>query len=171
MKHLQHLTLLFIVSLFSLAAQAQVTIPEDDLIGTWTYKLTEGANADITLTFKGDNSVHQNTAVNVAQIGGTINIDFDGTWVTAGDSITLNIDVNSAKVKYKGSNAQMGAMIEQQFNANREALMESMGSGGNVTVLRHVVVADQILCFDQEVPSPKGDGTKKEMKIVMNRKK
>lgn len=169
MKQLRHLTLLFIACLFTLTAAAQVTIPTDDLIGKWTYKVEKGVSADITLTFKGDNTMHQNTAISIAQIGGTVNIDIDGTWVTAGDSVTIDIDMNSAKVKYKGGNAQIGKQIEQQFYAQREAILKAMGSDAGKIVLRHVVIADQILTFDQSVSDVAG-GTK-EMKIVMTRKK
>lgn len=168
MKHVKHLTLLLLVSLFSLSAAAQVSIPTDDLIGSWTYKVEEGVTADITMTFKGDNTIHQIMTMNIAQIGGAIDMTSDGTWVVAGDSITLTMDINSVKVKYKGNNKEMGAMVEQQFQANREALLKSFGDGQTI-ILRHVVVADNILCYDQQIPTV--DGKTEEMKIVMNRKK
>lgn len=170
MKTFRTALLALLLALYAAPLFAQVEIPTDELLGTWNYTLKKGFAADLALTFKGDNSFRQLTTVSASQIGGSVKISVEGTWVTAGDSITLTTDPESLDAKYKGSNAEIGQQIEQAIRATRGNTFQMMGSSQGSFVLRHVVLADDLLMFRQTLPDP-ATGALKEEQIVMKRQR
>lgn len=170
MKTLRTTLLTLLLAALCAPLFAQVEIPKDELLGTWSYTVKKGVAADLALTFKGDNSFRQLTTVSASQIGGSVKVSVEGTWVTAGDSITLMTNPESLDAKYTGSNAEIGAQIEQAIRASRGQAFEMLGSQGGNIVLRRVVVADNLLMFRQALPDP-ATGAVKEEQVVMTRQR
>ena len=157
-----------ILAIFALAMPiaAQVEIDQKTLLGAWTLKKE---SVELTLNLKKDGKLEQTMLISSPEMGGSVRSNIAGTWIAAGDSITIRVKPEDVGVKYIGSNRQLGDMIEQSFLANREMMMEQMG--GKEQTLRNVIVADDLLIFSQRMPQMPGvEAEPKEEKVIMTRK-
>lgn len=153
--------LLFLACLPSLA---QVEIDTKALLGTWTVK-KDMATAEVT--YKKSGKMDYRIEFSAAQLQGAIVTTTSGTWRAEGSNLVQTFDPKTIKVKYNGSNPTIGQQIESMVSANSDKLLAQFGGGAGEFVFSDVIVADDLLIFTSQMPTP--DGQTKEERVVMRR--
>ena len=65
---------------------AQVEIDQKTLLGAWTLKKE---SVELTLNLKKDGKLEQTMLISSPEMGGSVRANIAGTWIAAGDSITI----------------------------------------------------------------------------------
>jgi len=153
------------VLLLAAPAAAQVQLDEKAFCASWTCTLQ---GVKIHLTFGKDHRFEQRTDVPLPGNAGTLHVTAPGTWRADSNTVALTVDAERVTCKYEGGNAQMKQLVEQQFQANRDQMLQQIG-GGREVLMRDVIVADNLLLFTQEMPNPLKPTETQSMKMTLTR--